>query len=143
MFDRTKFQVEVLKDMLSATKRMMRINISDDDIGLTDGFHVIVFKKCELKIRWEDIPEFQYDTSADKDKMIQIFDSNVRKRDAGRTLAKLWSKDKKTISLVDQKFLNHFTGGQFFSNGGTTTVYVYDGIGSLVGLILPVRGEEF
>lgn len=143
MFDRTKFQVEVLKDMLSATKRMRHINISDDDIGLTDGFHIIVFKKRELKIRWEDTPEFQYDTSADKDQMIQIFDSSVRKMVGGRTLAKLWSKDKSTISLVDQKYLRYFAGGQFFSNGGTTKVYVYDEIGSLVGLILPVRGEEF
>lgn len=46
MFDRTKFQVEVLKDMLSATKRMRRINISDDDIGITDGFHIVVFKSA-------------------------------------------------------------------------------------------------
>ncbi len=143
MFDRTKFQVEALKDMLSATKRMRRINISDDDIGLTDGFHIVVFKKCELKIRWEDIPEFQYDTSADQDQMIQIFDSNVRKKVGSRTLAKLWSKDKKTISLVNQKYLSFFPRCQFFSNGGTTNVYVYDGIGSLVGLILPVRGENF
>lgn len=143
MFDRTKFQVEALKDMLSATKRMRRINISDDDIGLTDGFHIVVFKKCELKIRWEDIPEFQYDTSADKDQMIQIFDSSVRKMVGGRTLAKLWSKDKGTISLVDQKYLRSFAGGQFYSNGGTTPIYVYDGIGSLVGIILPVRGDEF
>lgn len=143
MINAAKFQVEALKDMLSERPRMRRIDISDQEVGLTDGYRILVFQKKELKIKWEDMPVLQYTIPSDNEGMNQIFDSNVRKQILNRTLAKLWSKDKRTISLVDQKFLQTFSGCDLFSEGGNSPVLAYDGIGSLVGLFLPIRGEEF
>lgn len=144
MVGSAKFQIEMLKDLLSKNPRMRRVEISDDEVGLTDGYRILVFQKKELKIKWEDIPVLQYSIPADNENMDQIFDSHVRKQIPGRgTLVKLRSKDKKTVSFVDQKFLQTFSGCDLFSQGGNSVVLAYDGVGSLVGLLLPVRGEEF
>lgn len=143
MVESAKFQIEALKDMLNARPRMKRVEISDDEVGLTDGYRILVFQKKELKIKWEDMPVIQYSVPVNNENMKQIFDSHVRKQIDGRTLVKLWSKDKQTVSLVNQKFLQTFSGCDLFSEGGNSVVVAYDGIGTLVGLVLPIRGEEF
>lgn len=144
MIDRSKFQIDVLKDMLGTNPRMKRVEISDDEVGLTDGYRILVFQKKELKIKWEDMPVLQYRIPDKNENTEQIFDSHVRKHIPGsKVLAKLCSKDKKIVSLVDQKLLQPFLGCGLFSQGGNSVVLAYDGIGTLVGLVLPVRGEEF
>lgn len=144
MIDKTKFQVEVLKDMLSLNSRMRRVEISDEDIGITNGYYIIVLPKSSLKIKYEQLPEVNYDISEIEKEIPQVFDSNVRKLDGnGRTLVKLWSRDKSVISIVNQKYISQFSGFDLFSKGGTSPVYAYDGIGQLTGIILPIRGPEF
>lgn len=142
MFDRNKFQIEVLKAMLSKQCYMRHISISDDEIGITDGHTITVFQKKTLMIRYEELPELKFDFSDAKKAHPQLFDSGVRKNSNIR-LAKLWDKERKVFSIVNESFLSRFSGLNYFSEGGVAPVYVKDGLENLIGMILPVRSEGF
>ena len=128
--------------MLSERCYMKRIPISDDEIGITDGYTVIVFPKKALMIQYEELPELQFDFLDAKKDHPQLFDSRVRLKSNVR-LAKLWDKERKVVSIINESFLSRFSGLDYFSEGGVAPVYVKDGLGNLIGMILPVRTEVF
>lgn len=142
MVDRDKLQIEILKSMLSESCYMKQVPISDDEIGITDGYTIIVFPKKKLMVRYEELPKMKFDFSDANKEHPQLFDSGIRKN-TNVKLAKLWDKERKTFSIVNEKYLSRFLGFDYFSEGWTYPIYVKDGMKNLVGLILPVRTEVF
>lgn len=143
MIDKAKLQIEVLKDMLSNSPSMRMIEISEQEIGITNGFYVVILPKSELKIKYELLPKFEYTVKEMEYGTPLLHDSKVRKLDGGKTLVKLVSNDKTAVSIANGKYLSVFSGYDFYSRGGNNEIYVYDGIGNLVGLILPIRCKDF
>ena len=142
MIDKNRYQIEILKQMLSGHCFMKRIPVSDSEIGFTDGYDIVILPTKDLKIRYETLPEIKYDMSdAFKDHPM-VKDTRVRKKD-NYVLAKLKSKDGGVVSICQEKFVRKFTGCEFFTDGGTAPVYAKDSLGNLRGMFLPVRGEEF
>lgn len=143
MIDKNKMQIEILKDLLSPRSICRLINISDEEVAITDGFKVIIFQADGLYIDIGLIPEMSFDfTEAHKDHPA-VFETGITKKDdRGRTITKLQSADGEVVSYVQEQYTELFSGCLLYTDGGEGFVYAKDGMGNLVGLFLPMRWKD-
>lgn len=143
MIDKNKMQIEILKDLLSPRSSCRLINISDEEVAITDGFKVIIFQADELYIDIGLIPEMSFDfTEARKDHPA-VFETGITKKDdKGRTITKLQSADGEVVSYVQEQYAKLFSGCLLYTDGGEAHVYAKDGMGNLVGLFQPIRVKD-
>lgn len=143
MIDKNKMQIEILKDLLSPRSSCRLINISDEEVAITDGFKVIIFQADELYIDIGLIPEMPFDFSEARKDHPAVFETGITKKDdRGRTITKLQSADGGVVSYVQEKYAKLFDGCLLYTDGGEAHVYAKDGMGNLVGLFQPMRVKD-
>ena len=143
MIDKNKMQIEILKDLLSPRSSCRLVNISDDEVAITDGFKVIILQADTLYIDISLIPEMSFDFSEARKDHPAVFETGITKKDdKGRTITKLQSADGEVVSYVQEQYTKLFSGCLLYTESGDDFVYAKDGMGNLVGLFLPMRVKD-
>lgn len=142
MIDKSKFQIEILKNLLSKHPYCLRVDVSKTEVAICDGYCFVVFLRDELKLDVDKIPAFKYDLS-DANKCHPVLtDSMVRKNSGGRVVARLENTEWGVKSYVQEKYIRLFSGCTLSSDGDDSVVYAKDGAGNLIGLFMPMRTSE-
>ncbi len=138
MFNKNKFQVNILKEMFGNNTRFRRTQINSGLVGVTDGYCMIMLHESELRIKLDGLREINFDFYDSFKNHPLLSDSHIRK--IGPTvLAKLVSDDGKTSSYLKEEYLKKFHGFRFFSEGEDNPIYIKDNLGELIGVITPFR----
>ena len=143
MIDKNKMQIEILKDLLSPRSSCRLVNISDEEVAITDGYKMVVLQIDKLYIDISLIPEMPFDFSEARKDHPAVFETGITKKDdRGRTITKLQSADGEVVSYVQEQHTKLFSGYLLYTDGGEGFVYAKDGMGQLVGLFMPMRVKE-
>lgn len=143
MIDKSKMQIEVLRDLLSPRSRCHAVNISDDEVGITDGYKLVVLQRDGLYIDLTCVPDFSMDLSEAHKDHPAVFETGITaKSEKGKTVCKLQSSDGQVVSYVQEQYTKLFSGCLLYSDGGNAMVYAKDGMGQLVGLFMPIHVKD-
>lgn len=143
MIDKNKMQIEILKDLLSPRSSCRLVNISDEEVAITDGYKMVVLQIDKLYIDIGLIPEMPFDFSEAHKDHPAVFETGITKKDnKGIIITKLQSADGEVVSYVQEQYAKLFSGCLLYTEGDMGYVYAKDGMGNLVGLFLPMRVKE-
>ena len=145
MVNRSKFQLDIVRAMLSKNSRLRRFRVNENDYAISiDGYYCVVLSKRDAVFDMDKIEEVLVNDSLfamqESDERVKVTN---KLRDTRYGFIKALESDKQLCVWIRNDLLAKFKGCNFYAKSPTGRVLVMDELGGrLVGIVAPVCVTE-